>query len=135
MDQSFAISGYSLSGMLTCVVDGCDIYQADYMGNRKMIGKTVDAYKELEETTKQYYDKLVELGVIVPEKTPEQMMAEMQGTMLEMSKIISSLSNEVKELKASGSEQRVEHGESDVPQRKPVRSGGKGAASDQRDNG
>lgn len=135
MDQSFAFSGYSMSGMLTCVVDGCDIYQTDYIGNRKMIGKTVDAYKELEETTKQYYDKLVELGVIVPEKTPEQMMAEMQGTMLEMSKIIYSLSNEVKELKASGSEQRAEHGEPDVPKRKPVRSGGKSTASDQRDNG
>lgn len=140
--DSFGFSGYSMSNMVPCILDGNDIYQTDATGSRRPIGKSLAAYEELEETTKQYYDKLVELGVIIPEKTPQEMMAEMQGkmmemqgTMLEVSKIISSLSNEVKELREGGSEQRTEHGGADVSQRKPVRSGGKSAAGDQRDNG
>ena len=50
--------------MLACVVDGTDIYQTDYAGNRQLIGKTLSAYSELEQTTTEYYNKLVELGVI-----------------------------------------------------------------------
>lgn len=133
MDQSFAFSGYTMSNMLACIVEGVDIYQTDYVGNRKLIGKTQAAYDELEGTTKQYYDKLVELGVIVPEKTPEQMMLEMQNTMMDMSKIIASLSSEVKELKENGHAERTLGSEPDVPQRGPKRSGGKSPAGDQRD--
>ena len=36
MDQ-FAFSGFSASNMLACVVDGTDIYQTDYAGNRQMV--------------------------------------------------------------------------------------------------
>ena len=134
MDQ-FQFSSFSASSLMSCVVDGADSIQVDYMNNRRIIGKTQAAYEELEGTTTQYYDKLVELGVIVPEKTPEQMMSEMQGTMLEMSKIIASLSSEVKELKNHGHEQCACRSEQDVPQREPQRSGRKSAGSDQRDAG
>lgn len=120
---------------MNCAVDGADIVQVDYMGNRRIIGKTQAAYEELEGTTTQYYEKLVELGVIVPEKTPEQMMSEMQGTMLEMSKIIASLSSEVKELREHGHEPCTCRSEQDVPQREPQRGGRKGAGGDQRDAG
>lgn len=140
--DSFGFSGYSFSNMIPCIMDGDDIYQTDATGNRQLVGKSLSAYQELDEISQQYYDKLVELGEIIPEKTPQEMMAEMQGkmmemqgTMLEVSKIISSLSNEVKELKENGLEQRAEHSGADVPQRKPLRSGGKSAAGDQRDNG
>lgn len=132
MDR-FAFSGYSMSNMLTCVVDGQDIYQTDYMGNRKLIGKTQAAYSELEGTTKQYYDKLVELGAITPPKTPEEMMADMQGTMMNMLQTISALSDEVKELKSHGSEQCACRSGKNVPEREPKRSGAKGGTGDQRD--
>lgn len=132
MDQ-FSFSGFSASNMLTCVVDGADIYQADYMGNRRLIGKTQAAYDELEGTTKQYYDKLVELGVIVPQKSPEQMMADMQGAMMDMLKTISALSDEVKELKSHGSEQCACRSGKDVSQREPKSSSAKGGTGDQRD--
>ena len=104
MDQ-FAFSGFSASNMLACVVDGTDIYQTDYAGNRQMIGKTLSAYSELEQTTTEYYNKLVELGVIIPPKSQEELMAEMQKSMLEMSGIIAGLSNEVKELRSRESGQ------------------------------
>lgn len=76
MNEAFAIQGYSTTNQLLCVVDGADIYQADYLGNRKLIGKTLAAYSELEATTTEYYNKLVELGVIIPPKEPEEMMAQ-----------------------------------------------------------
>ena len=113
--EQFALSGFSTSNMLACVVDGTDIYQTDYIGNRKLIGKTLSAYNELEQTTTEYYNKLVELGVIVPPKSQEELMAEMQKSMLQMSDIIAGLSN--------------------VPQRELKRGGAKGAGGNQRDGG
>ena len=134
MDQ-FAFSGFSASNMLACVVDGTDIYQTDYAGNRQLIGKTVAAYTELEQTTAQYYDKLVELGVIVPPKSQEELMAEMQKSMLEMSGIIAGLSNEVKELRSREPGQCACGGGADVSQRKSKRGGTESAGGDQRDGG
>ena len=83
--EQFAFSGYSASNMLACVVDGTDIYQTDYAGNRQLIGRTMQAYNELEQTTTEYYGKLVELGVIVPPKSTEELMAEMQESMMKCS--------------------------------------------------
>ncbi len=133
--EQFSFSGYTASNVMACVTDGTDIYQTDYAGNRQLIGKTVAAYTELEQTTAQYYDKLVELGVIVPPKSQEELMAEMQRSMLEMSSIISSLSGEIRELKENGSKQCACSCGEDVPKREPKRSGAKGAGSDQRDGG
>ena len=95
MDQ-FSFSGFSASNMMACMADGADIYQTDYTGSRQLIGKTLSAYNELEQTTMEYYNKLVELGVIVPPKSQEELMAEMQKSMLEMSGIIASLSGEIR---------------------------------------
>lgn len=133
MDQ-FSISGFSSNNMFACVVDGTDIYQTDYIGNKQLIGKTTSAYNELEQTTTEYYNKLVELGVIVPPKSQEQLMSEMQQSMLDMSSIIKSLSDEVKELKENGSKQCSCVVGEDVSEREPKRSGTKSAGSDKRDS-
>ena len=133
--EQFSFSGYTASNMMACVTDGTDIYQTDYAGNRQLIGKTMSAYTELEQTTAQYYDKLVELGVIIPPKSQEELMAEMQKSMLEMSGIISSLSGEIRELKENGSKQCACSCGEDVSKREPKRGGAKGAGGDQRDGG
>jgi hypothetical protein len=99
MGESFAIQGYSGSNVMMCYVDGDNIVQQDYIGNRQVVGKTTAAYSELEATTTEYYNKLVELGIIVPPKSPEDTMAEMQRHMDDMASIIAALVNEVKELK------------------------------------
>lgn len=135
MNEAFAIQGYSTTNQLLCVVDGADIYQADYLGNRKLIGKTLAAYSELETTTTEYYNKLVELGVIIPPKEPEEMMAQMQSTMAEMAGLIKALSAEVKELKQNGSERHCQCGEPDVSQRRPAGRDRKSGAGPQRDAG
>lgn len=134
MDQ-FSFSGFSASNMFACVADGTDIYQTDYIGNRKLIGKTMSAYNELEQTTTEYYNKLVELGVIIPPKSQEELMGEMQKTMADMTGIIAALSAEVKELKENGSKQCACGCGEDVPQRESKRSSAKGTGSDKRDGG
>ena len=64
------------SGFLA-YISGDDIYQADYYGAQKQIvGKSLKAYNELQEIANKYYDKLVELGVIPKEKTPEEIAEE-----------------------------------------------------------
>lgn len=133
MAEQFAFSGFSASNILTCVIDGADIYQADYMGNRQLIGKTAAAYNELEQTTTEYYNKLVELGVIVPPKSQEQLMGEMQKTMEDMTGIIAALSAEVKELKNRESKQCACGCGEDVPEHKPKRGGSKGTGNSQSD--
>lgn len=134
MAEQFAFSGFSASNMLACVADGTDIYQTDYMGNRQLIGKTMSAYNELEQTTAQYYDKLVELGVIVPPKSQEELMGEMQKTMADMTSIIAALSSEVKELKNREPGKCACSCGEDVPERKSKRGSAKSAGDDKPDS-
>lgn len=131
MNESFAFHGYSMNNQIMCIINGDDILQMDYMtGQQKPIGKTSAAYSELEQTTKEYYDKLVDLGVIVPPKDPQEAMAEMQKTMQSMATLIQSLSEEVKELKKNGYESNSVGCQPNVSQRKPKRSGTESATDD-----
>lgn len=129
--NEFAIAGYSGSPCLMCIIDGSDIWQADYFGNKQqLIGKTCAAYAELEGTTQQYYDKLVELGIITPPKTQEQLMSEMQTAMADMSDIIKGLTAQIKEMKENGNGADPGVHREDVSRSQPS---GRGAASDKGD--
>lgn len=131
MNSMFSMQGYSMTNQLVCVVEGEDIYQIEYPTmNKKPIGKTAAAYNELEQTTTEYYNKLVELGVIQKPKDPQEAMAEMQKTMQSMASLIQSLSDEVKELKQNGHERDSDSSGEDVPQRGRKQRGTASAASD-----
>lgn len=122
MNEAFSFHGYSMNNQIMCIVSGEDILQVDYMtGQQKPIGKTTEAYSELEKTTTEYYNKLVELGVIVPPKDQQQAMAEMQQTINSMAELIQSLSREVKELKENGHEQNSVGSKQNVPEREHPR--------------
>lgn len=126
--NEFAIAGYSGNPCMMCIIDGGDIWQADYFGNRQqLIGKTCAAYTELESTTQQYYDKLVEMGVITPAKTQEQLMGEMQTAMADMSNIIKSLTAQIKEMKENGNGADPDVHRENVSRNQPA---GRGAASE-----
>ena len=57
--EQFAIAGYSGSGCVMVAIDGSEIYQVDYFGNRQqLIGKTASAYAELEATTQEFFAEL-----------------------------------------------------------------------------
>ena len=131
--EQFAIAGYSGSGCVMVAIDGSEIYQVDYWGNRQqLIGKTAAAYAELEATTQEYYDKLVELGVITPPKTQEQLMGEMQSAMSDMAAVIKNLTDQVEEMKQHGSQADHSSSVADVPLRRPAKRGAESGASDQR---
>ena len=55
----------------------------------KKIGVTLDKYKEIEDISMQYYNKLIEAGLIEKEKTPEEIAEE-------QNKLISALYGELK---------------------------------------
>ena len=121
MNESFAIQGYSTVNQVVSQIIGEDIYQTDFMGQRKLIGKTISAFNELEETTTQYYDKLVDLGVIIPPKSQEQMISDLQGTIKDMAGLIADLKKEIGEMKQHGLESGFGNDRPDVPQRGSVR--------------
>lgn len=95
------------------VIEGDKICDKDLYGNKTVIGVTNKAYEDLNKITEEYYNKLVELGVIVPEKTPEQIQQEQNQLMqdllqqikynnqqnLELSAKIKEMNKEIEELK------------------------------------
>lgn len=88
------------SNIHTCLVDGNNIFQTDYMGNKVgVLGVTTTAYNELKKICDQYYDKLVELGVLQKEKTPQEIAKEQNELMSEMMKQIKSLKEEISNIK------------------------------------
>lgn len=131
--EQFSISGYTGGTYLMCIIDGADIVQFDCFGGRQVIGKTSSAYAELETTTQQYYDRLVELGEITTPKTQEEVMSEMQSAMADMADIIKGLNAQIKEMRDSGHGADSIDGREDVPNRQhPGRSTPRGKG-DQRD--
>ena len=84
---------------MTCIVDGTNIIQVDFYGNRQKIGVTQGAYDELEKISNEYYNKLVELQVITQPKTPEQQMQEQTELMTEMLKEMQNMKREIEVLK------------------------------------
>lgn len=115
MGETYAFQGFSATNMMTCYIDGENIVQMDYMGVRKVVGKTMAAYSELESTATEYYNKLVELGVIEAPKTPEELVKEMQKNMSDMAQVIAALTAEVKEMKKNGHECNPARYSKDVP--------------------
>lgn len=79
--------------------DGRNIYIINNFSQKTLVGVTQQAYDELQGICQGYYDKLVELGVIKPPKTPEQLQAEQAQAMADMLAVIKGLKQEVEELK------------------------------------
>lgn len=75
---------------MNCIIDGNNIFEVDYTGNKKCVGVIAQVYKDLEdnletaiikaeeykEKANGYEKKLVELGVIQLPKTPEEIQQE-----------------------------------------------------------
>lgn len=128
--DTFNLQATQYTNTFFCTVDGDTIYQSDAYGNRKAIGKTAEAYTELENTTTEYYNKLVELGVIVPPKTPEEQNKELQETLSQMAAVMQSMQNEIKELKENGHKCTCSDSIENVPKRKNNRSSSASTADD-----
>lgn len=84
-------------------LEGVNIYQVNGFafggGARTQVGVTLQAYNELKQMCQQYYDKLVEVGVIQKEKTPAEIQAEQAQMMANMLAVVKELKTEVEALK------------------------------------
>lgn len=93
----------AVNGQFMAFCDGTTIYQVSPFGfgqqQKTPIGVTQQAYDELKAITDGYYDKLVELGVIVPPKSAEELAQEQQKVIADMYAVIKELKQEVEVLK------------------------------------
>lgn len=83
------------------IIDGNNIYTTDFYGNKQLIGVTTKKHQETVDLLDTYYNKLIELGVIEKEKTPDeiakeqqQMMQAMMNQMAEMQHTIQTLQSQ-----------------------------------------
>lgn len=65
-------------------IDGDNIYSTDFYGNKQLVGITIKKHQETMDLLNKYYDKLIEVGVIEKEKTPEEIAKEQQQMMQTM---------------------------------------------------
>lgn len=65
-------------------IEGDNILSADFYGNKQIVGVTTKKHNETLELLNTYYNKLLELGVIEKEKTPEDIAKEQQKMMQAM---------------------------------------------------
>lgn len=83
-----------------CTVEDGIIYEVNALyGTKTRVGVTDGKYNELKELADSYYNKLVELGAIVPPKTPEQIQQETMQVMQGMLKQMQTLQQEMEVLK------------------------------------
>lgn len=91
---------YNLNGQFVACVENGNIYQFNsFTGQKLLVGVTQQTFDELQSITDGYYNKLVEVGVITPPKTPEQIIEEQQKAMQDMYGLIKDLKAEVEVLK------------------------------------
>jgi hypothetical protein len=89
--------------------DGENIYSINGFANtRQIIGVMQSKYDELAKICQGYYDKLVELKVIIPPKTPEELQAEQNARMADMLELIKELKTEVEVLR-NGRDKRIKN--------------------------
>jgi DNA-binding transcriptional regulator YhcF (GntR family) len=81
------------------LVENGTIYQVNsFTGQRIQVGVVQQVFDELKGITDDYYQKLVDAGIIKEPKTNEQIIAEQQEMMAEMMKAITKLTKKVEEL-------------------------------------
>lgn len=102
----------TMSGI--CTVEDGVIYEVNNLyGQKNRIGVTDTTYNELKNVADEYYKKLVELGAIIPPKTPEEIQAEtvMSGLLEQMKAMKQELEGLKNERKFTGSNAGNESGE------------------------
>lgn len=65
-------------------IDGDNIVSTDFYGNKTVVGVTTKKYEETMNLLNEYYNKLVDAGIIQKEKTPEEIVKEQQDLMNNM---------------------------------------------------
>lgn len=83
-----------------CTVEDGIIYEVNTLyGNKTRVGVTDSKYNELKSLADDYYKKLVDLGVITPPKTPEQIQQETMQIMSSMMEQMKAMQAEMEVLR------------------------------------
>lgn len=65
-------------------IEGDNIISTDFYGNKQIVGVTTKKHQETLDLLNNYYNKLVEVGIIQKEKSPEELASEQNKMMQEM---------------------------------------------------
>lgn len=79
-------------------IDGDNIYTSDFYGNKNLIGVTIKKHQETLDLLNTYYNKLIEVGVIEKEKTPEEIAKEQQQMMQSMMEQMQAMQETIQSL-------------------------------------
>lgn len=89
----------NVNGQFVALVENGTIYQVNsFTGQKIQVGVVQQVFDELKGIADEYYQKLVDAGIIKEPKTNEQIIAEQQEMMAEMMKAITKLTKKVEEL-------------------------------------
>ena len=89
----------NVNGQFVALVENGTIYQVNsFTGQKIQVGVVQQIFDELKGIADEYYQKLVDAGIIKEPKTNEQIIAEQQEMMAEMMKAITKLTKKVEEL-------------------------------------
>lgn len=94
-------------------IDGDNIISTDFYGNKQVVGVTMKKYQDTLDLLNTYYNKLIELGIIEKEKTPEDIAKEQQQMMQAMFAQMQVMQEKLDSLQSKNNEEIIMKGEND----------------------
>lgn len=88
-----------LQNMMYCTIEDNTILQCNYGQPLKKIGVTMDKYNDALNLVNEYRNKLIELGVIEKEKTPEDLQRETNALLLKLNQRMDTMEAQLNEYK------------------------------------
>lgn len=92
-------------------IDGDNIYSSDFYGNKQLVGVTMKKHQETLDLLDTYYKKLIEVGVIEKEKTPEEIAKEQQKMMQAMMEQMQAMQATIQTLQGQSQQYKGEKNE------------------------
>lgn len=91
----------SLQNIMYCTIEDNTILQCNYGQPFKKIGVTMEKYNDALKLINEYRNKLIELGVIEKEKTPEELQKETNALLVKLNERMNNMEERLNEYKKS----------------------------------
>lgn len=93
----------TIQNMMYCTIEDNTILQCNYGQPLKKIGVTMEKYNDALNLLSEYRNKLIELGVIEKEKTPEDLQKETNALLLKLNARMDKMEEKFNEYQRSNS--------------------------------
>lgn len=90
-----------IQNLMYCTVEDNTILQCNYGQPFKKIGVTMEKYNDALKLINEYRNKLIELGVIEKEKSPEELQKETNALLIKLNDRINNMEEQLNEYKKS----------------------------------